>query len=31
MHENKPIFTVQFYPEGNPGPTDTEVIDGVIR
>ncbi|XP_026563532.1 carbamoyl-phosphate synthase [ammonia], mitochondrial [Pseudonaja textilis] len=26
MHENKPIFTVQFYPEGNPGPTDTEFI-----
>ncbi|XP_061463660.1 carbamoyl-phosphate synthase [ammonia], mitochondrial isoform X3 [Rhineura floridana] len=26
MHENKPIFTVQFYPEANPGPTDTEFL-----
>ncbi|ETE64371.1 Carbamoyl-phosphate synthase [ammonia], mitochondrial, partial [Ophiophagus hannah] len=30
MHENKPIFTVQFYPEGNPGPTDTEVSKVLI-
>uniref|UniRef100_A0ABM5FAK9 carbamoyl-phosphate synthase (ammonia) n=1 Tax=Pogona vitticeps TaxID=103695 RepID=A0ABM5FAK9_9SAUR len=26
MHEDKPIFTAQFYPEGNPGPTDTEFL-----
>uniref|UniRef100_A0A8D2LW28 Carbamoyl phosphate synthase arginine-specific large chain n=1 Tax=Varanus komodoensis TaxID=61221 RepID=A0A8D2LW28_VARKO len=26
MHENKPIFTAQFYPEANPGPTDTEFL-----
>nr|XP_009686964.1 PREDICTED: carbamoyl-phosphate synthase [ammonia], mitochondrial [Struthio camelus australis] len=26
MHETKPIFTVQFYPEANPGPTDTEFL-----
>ncbi|XP_028560613.2 carbamoyl-phosphate synthase [ammonia], mitochondrial [Podarcis muralis] len=26
MHETKPIFTAQFYPEANPGPTDTEFL-----
>ncbi|XP_036611813.1 carbamoyl-phosphate synthase [ammonia], mitochondrial [Trichosurus vulpecula] len=26
MHESKPIFTVQFHPEVNPGPTDTEYL-----
>ncbi|XP_067320041.1 carbamoyl-phosphate synthase [ammonia], mitochondrial [Anolis sagrei] len=26
MHESKPIFTAQFYPDGNPGPTDTEFL-----
>ncbi|XP_066478149.1 carbamoyl-phosphate synthase [ammonia], mitochondrial [Tiliqua scincoides] len=26
MHETKPIFTVQFYPEASPGPTDTEFL-----
>uniref|UniRef100_A0A8D0H9D3 Carbamoyl-phosphate synthase [ammonia], mitochondrial n=1 Tax=Sphenodon punctatus TaxID=8508 RepID=A0A8D0H9D3_SPHPU len=26
MHETKPIFTAQFYPEATPGPTDTEFL-----
>ncbi|XP_054827243.1 carbamoyl-phosphate synthase [ammonia], mitochondrial [Eublepharis macularius] len=26
MHETKPVFTVQFYPEANPGPTDTQFL-----
>lgn len=26
MHETRPIFTAQFYPDGNPGPRDTEVL-----
>ncbi|XP_042302928.1 carbamoyl-phosphate synthase [ammonia], mitochondrial isoform X1 [Sceloporus undulatus] len=26
MHESKPVFTAQFYPDGNPGPTDTEFL-----
>ncbi|XP_053139380.1 carbamoyl-phosphate synthase [ammonia], mitochondrial isoform X5 [Hemicordylus capensis] len=26
IHETKPIFTAQFYPEANPGPTDTEFL-----
>jgi len=26
MHETRPIFTAQFYPDANPGPTDTEVL-----
>lgn len=25
MHETRSIFTVQFYPDANPGPRDTEV------
>ncbi|KAG8432613.1 hypothetical protein GDO86_017020 [Hymenochirus boettgeri] len=30
MHETKPIFTAQFHPEGNPGPTDTEFLFDVF-
>ncbi|XP_069472013.1 carbamoyl-phosphate synthase [ammonia], mitochondrial [Ambystoma mexicanum] len=30
MHETKPIFAVQFNPEGNPGPTDTEFLFDVF-
>uniref|UniRef100_A0A8C9FX14 carbamoyl-phosphate synthase (ammonia) n=1 Tax=Pavo cristatus TaxID=9049 RepID=A0A8C9FX14_PAVCR len=26
MHETRPIFTAQFYPDANPGPTDTEFL-----
>lgn len=26
MHETRSIFTVQFYPDANPGPRDTEVM-----
>ncbi|NWR61681.1 CPSM synthase, partial [Bucorvus abyssinicus] len=26
MHETRPIFTAQFYPDGNPGPRDTEFL-----
>ncbi|XP_040461078.1 carbamoyl-phosphate synthase [ammonia], mitochondrial [Falco naumanni] len=26
MHETRPIFTAQFYPEANPGPRDTEFL-----
>ncbi|NXQ13915.1 CPSM synthase, partial [Peucedramus taeniatus] len=26
MHETRPIFTVQFYPDANPGPRDTELL-----
>ncbi|XP_006022338.2 carbamoyl-phosphate synthase [ammonia], mitochondrial isoform X1 [Alligator sinensis] len=26
MHETKPIFTAQFYPEASAGPTDTELL-----
>lgn len=26
MHETKPIFTAQFHPEANGGPTDTEFL-----
>ncbi|XP_064019992.1 carbamoyl-phosphate synthase [ammonia], mitochondrial [Pogoniulus pusillus] len=26
MHETKPIFTAQFYPDANPGPRDTEFL-----
>lgn len=26
MHETRPIFTAQFYPDANPGPRDTEVL-----
>ncbi|KAJ6665307.1 hypothetical protein lerEdw1_004356, partial [Lerista edwardsae] len=26
MHETRPIFTAQFNPEANPGPTDTEFL-----
>ncbi|XP_075036384.1 carbamoyl-phosphate synthase [ammonia], mitochondrial [Mixophyes fleayi] len=30
MHETKPIFTAQFRPEANPGPTDTEFLFDVF-
>ncbi|XP_053328297.1 carbamoyl-phosphate synthase [ammonia], mitochondrial [Spea bombifrons] len=30
MHETKPIFTAQFHPEANPGPTDTEFLFDVF-
>ncbi|XP_071290440.1 carbamoyl-phosphate synthase [ammonia], mitochondrial [Agelaius tricolor] len=26
MHESRSIFTVQFYPDANPGPRDTEFL-----
>ncbi|NWI32116.1 CPSM synthase, partial [Sula dactylatra] len=26
MHETRPIFTAQFYPDANPGPRDTEFL-----
>ncbi|XP_021253367.1 carbamoyl-phosphate synthase [ammonia], mitochondrial isoform X2 [Numida meleagris] len=26
MHETRPIFTAQFYPDANPGPADTEFL-----
>lgn len=26
MHDTRPIFTAQFYPDANPGPRDTEVL-----
>lgn len=26
MHETRPIFTAQFYPDAKPGPRDTEVL-----
>ncbi|NXU53477.1 CPSM synthase, partial [Turnix velox] len=26
MHESRPIFTAQFYPDGSPGPRDTEFL-----
>lgn len=26
MHETRPIFTAQFYPDANPGPRDAEVL-----
>jgi carbamoyl-phosphate synthase small subunit len=31
-HENRPIFSVQFHPEANPGPVDAEfVLDSFIK
>ncbi|XP_059724267.1 carbamoyl-phosphate synthase [ammonia], mitochondrial isoform X2 [Haemorhous mexicanus] len=30
MHESRSIFTVQFYPDANPGPRDTEVSKVLI-
>ncbi|KAJ7406740.1 Carbamoyl-phosphate synthase [ammonia], mitochondrial [Willisornis vidua] len=30
MHETRPIFTAQFYPDANPGPRDTEVSKVLI-
>ncbi|NXO01731.1 CPSM synthase, partial [Rhinopomastus cyanomelas] len=26
MHQTRPIFTAQFYPDANPGPRDTEFL-----